>query len=1103
MKNISVVKTKLIKRFAGLLFAGFVLTLFSACKPALGSSWYPRVNDDIGMAMYITEISVADNPVVPVLSETPIDEADRLNKFSKAKTYIVTVPPSVEEVSIDNIKVKAVNSLSKMEPVLVDVKINGEGAPLVSGQTVPITIKIADNEGKYTSIEKVIKITQSEPYDLELKSLKICGIDAMQGDVSIPYKYSAIDPSNIEAKFKYGENETVIPVEVENSPVELKENDTVNIKIMVKGQKGQYKDFEKVIAVTREAKAEGEDEALQLLEMYVLGIKAEIGKTILVPENTQSLNSEDVVLSFKKFGYIPAEISPKPAVFGSEDIISLKLSVSAKEGKYQAWEMNIIVKKSAEVLYNPIDKNGNKKYVVKINNIIENVDPFDYYNENYEFPASKFDEWVLHMPSMSGIIASYKFNPGSWNASPNPKVWSGTPDICDNVPSEIGSGLKAIDNIKIYRYKTRAERWASGSYTPVPNPHDNRFYFYRFTANASAGVKADNSMFCVDRYSKFLFYYSDPGHLKSILKNIVPEKWTDYAAESSGDHVQFGKPFYMSDPVGYVKEDSSVVLYQWIKDNINASNYHAQENPAFTKPAEKKVNGAGFSPYRNNIVIKKTEVITTENPEYTVAMPIILAQPKALRIALNSTEDAVMEVKTAPVPEGETLSYQWYKNAYQSNEGGTLIPDANTASYRPDKTAETNCYIYCEVTNTNSSNGKTDTVKTDAVKLLISSGPLYTDAAQPKIIKQPENKTLPINTSGNIKLEVEALSMDMGQVSYQWYKNTSNSNENGEKINGETSATLNLTVDTSSVKTEYYYCVATNTNDKVDGNKTATRASKTAKVEVEESYPLIFRVNDDEAGRIIALRNGKPIELNSYVKKGDKIQFLAFCNPNYETQKWDAAVPTGNINMAEITINSEDDAKNTVCDIAYIPPGRLGIKARRIKNLSLGDSNSAFTYDFRVGEVYDKTQPLDFKSLWEKRGMKDLDIDEKGRNGEWIAKGSEKMAPAGASCISKLEYIQLNTKLVYYKTTYDISTYYLVRAKYILSDYQQSLIEFKYNRDTDTWKCNTPNDFNIPNVTISYPADFTLTRGETKDFVIKYDYAGKGTAEVTYTLKWE
>jgi len=38
---------------------------------------------------------------------------------------------------------------------------------------------------------------------------------------------------------------------------------------------------------------------------------------------------------------------------------------------------------------------------------------------------------------------------------------------------------------------------------------------------------------------------------------------------------------------------------------------------------------------------------------------------------------------------------------------------------------------------------------------------------------------------------------------------------------------------------------------------------------------------------------------------------------------------------------------------------------------------------------------------------------------------------------------------------------------------------------------------------VSYPADFALARGETKDFVIKYTYAGRGAAEVTYTLKWE
>ena len=72
----------------------------------------------------------------------------------------------------------------------------------------------------------------------------------------------------------------------------------------------------------------------------------------------------------------------------------------------------------------------------------------------------------------------------------------------------------------------------------------------------------------------------------------------------------------------------------------------------------------------------------------------------------------------------------------------------------------------------------------------------------------------------------------------------------------------------------------------------------------------------------------------------------------------------------------------------------------------------------------------------------------------------------------------------------------------ILSDYQQSAIEFEYDRQSDSWKCNTNTNFNISNVTVSYPADFTLARGETNDFVIKYDYVGRGAAEVTYTLKW-
>ena len=1102
MKNIVEVKTKLIKRFAGLIFAGLVLTLLSACKPALGSSWYSRVNDDIGMTMYITEIFVADNPVVPVLSEVPIDEADKLKKFAEAREYFVNVAPSVEEIISENIKVKAVGALSTMENVDVSIEINGDGVPLVSGKAVPVTIKIKDTQAKYGELTKVIKITQNEPFDLKLENLTIAGENAMSGSVTLPYKKNMLLAADIRAEFSYGTEKTVIPVVLEKNSIELKEDESIDVKISVKALKGQYKDFEHFVSVTRAKRAENEDVALEPLEIYVQGIKSKIGKEVSVPINTTEITEDDIVVIFKTFDSLPVKLTPNPIKFDTNDSANAEISVEGKEGKYLGWNMKLTVKRNAAAVYNPVDKNGNKKYVIKVNTITEEIDPFTYYGKDYGFPASKFDEWVVYINDFNNgtNIASYKFKPDSWSGSP--EQYAG-PDF--------GSGLKHMGNVKFYRYKSRTDRWNGNTPPLFDSEKEKRFYFYRFTA--SGGVSLDNSMFCVDTHSKFLFYYSDPASISGLG---VPSEWTDYAAPSSGSHKQFNEPFYLSDPVGYVKEDGSVVLYSWIKQNITNNNYNAQKNSAFTKPAEKKANGAGFSPYRNNIVKKRTEVITTENPEYTVARPLILAQPKALRIALNSTEDAVMEVKTAPAPDGETLSYKWYKNDYQSNEGGTVIPDANAASYRPNKTVPEDCYVYCEVTNTNSSNGKTDTVKTDAVKLLISSGPLYTDAAQPKIIKQPESKTLPINTSGNISLEVEALSMDMGQVSYQWYRNTSNSNENGEKINGETSATLNLTVDTSSVKTEYYYCVATNTNENVDGKKTADRASAVAKVEVEEAYPLAFKVNDASAGRIIALRDGKPIELNSYVKKGDKIQFLAFCNPNYETQKWDAAVPTGNINMAEITITSEDDAKNTVCDMAYIPPGKLTVTPAKLKNLTIGPTGGAawhyhkyvyFFYDFRLAMYYDRSQPLDFQSIWSKNsGKKPTPADKLVDFTEYMRPGNK--IENQASIQPKYEYFKLDMGLIYYRGYMKWGKYYLDMTQ-VLSDYQQSLIEFKYNRDNDTWKCDTPNNFNIPNVTISYPADFTLARGETKDFVISYTYKDSpdaelnGTAEVTYTLKWE
>lgn len=49
----------------------------------------------------------------------------------------------------------------------------------------------------------------------------------------------------------------------------------------------------------------------------------------------------------------------------------------------------------------------------------------------------------------------------------------------------------------------------------------------------------------------------------------------DYNAPASGEHQLFNEPFYMSDPIGYVNADGTVVLYSWVKQYIANDKYHA------------------------------------------------------------------------------------------------------------------------------------------------------------------------------------------------------------------------------------------------------------------------------------------------------------------------------------------------------------------------------------------------------------------------------------------------------------------------------------------------------------------------------------------------
>lgn len=148
------------------------------------------------------------------------------------------------------------------------------------------------------------------------------------------------------------------------------------------------------------------------------------------------------------------------------------------------------------------------------------------------------------------------------------------------------------------------------------------------------------------------------------------------------------------------------------------------------------------------------------------------------------------------------------------------------------------------------------------------NGVVKGDAAQPVITAQPFDLLLRKNESTK-GLEVKAYSDDGGSLSYKWYTNTSESNVGGTPLDGETSSILKI--DTSTTYTAYYYCVVTNTNEFVSGNKTATVTTEAARVKVysETEAPRI-NLQPEGADYIIGAQpQALALEVRAEVSSGE------------------------------------------------------------------------------------------------------------------------------------------------------------------------------------------------------------------------------------------
>lgn len=141
------------------------------------------------------------------------------------------------------------------------------------------------------------------------------------------------------------------------------------------------------------------------------------------------------------------------------------------------------------------------------------------------------------------------------------------------------------------------------------------------------------------------------------------------------------------------------------------------------------------------------------------------------------------------------------------------------------------------------------TVDAESKTVVVQVQRMIINAAAPTITTQPESQNrrpeAGSDATWTATLTVVATSPDGGNLSYQWYENTANSNSGGTLIPEATK--VNYQVGLIPGETKYFYCEVTNTNDGVNGSPTATTISNVAELvyNIAQSGVLLWKRTDN------------------------------------------------------------------------------------------------------------------------------------------------------------------------------------------------------------------------------------------------------------------
>ena len=405
----------------------------------------------------------------------------------------------------------------------------------------------------------------------------------------------------------------------------------------------------------------------------------------------------------------------------------------------------------------------------------------------------------------------------------------------------------------------------------VPTGTSGNFHYYVVVTNHNAN--ADGSKTAVST--------SDAASITvtNELNAQTPAISSPTGTQTGGVYQNLGGTFELK--VMASVTDGGTLTYQWFK-TLTSGNTGGEIIPNATSAAYNASIGEIGTVYyyavvtntNNNASGNKTAVSTSLTAKVEVVTlaeaiaPFIQTQPQSPSGVVNIGSTFILTVSAISL-DGGTLSCQWYRNGSASSTGGEAISGANSNSYTIPSETESDYYYYAVITNTNNnaSGNKTASAASNVIRATVA---VTVDAAEPKINSWPTSAPgggISLSSKG-YNLTVDAASSDGGAISYRWYSNTTNSNEGGSQIAGATQATY--AVPTTSAGTFYYYVVVTNTNNSVNGMKTASLTSEPLTVSVNAVKCVVEKAVTNAPTVKLVLDRSKPIRDITSLINGDE-----------------------------------------------------------------------------------------------------------------------------------------------------------------------------------------------------------------------------------------